>query len=165
MEHRVVAPPLARGYTRSGDYLFDSDDEAPVPKPHPANAFDCAVWTTPPPQLGCISPPPQVGCIRGVPPKQRSSSAEARSAGSAPIAKVAVKASMQRFPSEPKPPPTRPSTRVQASYDEPWAAATPGCISPAKTSKAQKSQTILKNVCCSPWISKIIFFKHVNPRV
>ena len=31
MQHR-----LSRGYTRAADYFFDSDDEVPVPKPHPA---------------------------------------------------------------------------------------------------------------------------------
>ena len=31
-----MRPLLSRGYTRAGEYLFDSDDEAPVPKPHTA---------------------------------------------------------------------------------------------------------------------------------
>ena len=45
------APMLSRGYTRARDYLFDSDDDTPVPElpvrtiSHPA-------------QPGCISPPP-----------------------------------------------------------------------------------------------------------
>ena len=54
---------ISRGYTRAADYLFDSDDDAPMPKPHlPLN----------------LHPPP---------PKQRCQVESARSAESARIAK------------------------------------------------------------------------------
>ena len=67
-----MQPRLSRGYTRAGDYLFDSDDEAPVPKPLPAR-----------PQLGgkSLHPPPH---------KQLWTAA--RSAASAPMAKSIEKA-------------------------------------------------------------------------
>ena len=32
----AMMPQLSRGYSRAADYFFDSDDEVPMPKPHPA---------------------------------------------------------------------------------------------------------------------------------
>ena len=97
------APMLARGYTRASNYLFDSDDDTPMPElpvrtiNHPAHA-------------GCISPPP---------PKPVNSAA-------APMTKAVASASIAKLSitGQPKPPPKRPAVHMQpnTSY-RPLAAA------------------------------------------
>ena len=62
---------LSRGYTRAADYLWDSDDEVPMPKAHPAVSARLLGGTS-------LHPPP---------PKQRRGSAV-----SAPMAKGIEKA-------------------------------------------------------------------------
>ena len=51
---KLDAPRLARGYTRAIDYLFDSDEDAPMP---PLPIATIPAKSFPP---GCISPPPQM---------------------------------------------------------------------------------------------------------
>ena len=79
------APKLARGYTRAGRYLFDSDDDTPVP--------ELPVATIPAVQAppDCISPPPS----------KRVTLAEA------PMAK-AVASAMKKESVLPKQPPPAP---------------------------------------------------------
>ena len=96
-------PMLPRGYTRASNYLFDSDDDTPMPElpvrtiNHPAHA-------------GCISPPP---------PKPVNSAA-------APMTKAVASASIAKLSitGQPKPPPKRPAVHMQpnTSY-RPLAAA------------------------------------------
>ena len=45
---------LSRGYTRAVDYLFDSDDDAPMPKPH--RAIPPRLQPPPPKQLCAVGP-------------------------------------------------------------------------------------------------------------
>ena len=51
---KLRAAALARGYTRAGDYLFDSDDDAPLPL-LPIVTIPAKSSPT-----GCLSPPPRM---------------------------------------------------------------------------------------------------------
>ena len=51
---KLLAAALARGYTRAGDYLFDSDDDAPLPL-LPIVTIPAKSSPT-----GCLSPPPRM---------------------------------------------------------------------------------------------------------
>ena len=109
---------ISRGYTRALDYLFDNDDDAPVPKPHPGIPLS-------------LHPPP---------PKQRCQVESARSAESALIAKHCTE---RLHPYEPAT--QRVRSAVPATVHELVAPPPPavpvtntstGCISPkAKASK------------------------------
>ena len=118
---------LARGYTRAGAFIFDSDDETPVPKPHPYKAvrLSCPARQhvqSPPRQPGCISPVKYSSDVsHGTIPFPAGS---APLAGSAQMAKAAAKGSMVQLPIRTPPPPTR----VQASNAE-VGPPPPGCTS------------------------------------
>ena len=67
---KLVSPPamqLQRGYTRASDYFFDSDDDVPLPKPHPVVSAPLLGGTSlimPPPQhrRGSAASAPMVTC-------------------------------------------------------------------------------------------------------
>jgi len=111
------APKLARGYTRAGIYLFDSDDDTPVP--------ELPVATIPAVQAppDCISPPPS----------KRVTLAEA------PMAK-AVASAMKRESVLPKPPPpsTTAITPSEVNLFRAYAAGTYQIVSAAPTPRPAK---------------------------
>ena len=118
---------LARGYTRAGEFIFDSDDETPVPKPHPYKAAIPQHVRSPPRHYGCISPVKYSWDVsHGTIPFPAGS---APLAGSAQMAKAAAKATSSiQLPIRTGHPPTR----VQASNAEVVPPPPPIQPTPAK---------------------------------